>query len=206
MFPTLGANLMNIISPVTGGVMGIPVINNFANPIQFVCSAIQAGSRLGYQESAEMCAQYLAPILDAIKFNFPPFGVNQFSSAMTLPKQIAYSEPRLQPPPGYKDTTVPGIWSRDTLFSHGNHEQGWVTAPGMQGVEVQPFTRNMMLPECLAELMGGPDCAYSGRAADLRWPASGRPAERIQREHPAAASVVPAAGPGAGSRTGRDPG
>ena len=76
VFPKLGANLMNIISPNTGGVMGIPVINNFANPMQFVCSAIQAGSRLGYQESAEMCAQYLAPILDAIKFNFPPFGLN----------------------------------------------------------------------------------------------------------------------------------
>jgi phospholipid/cholesterol/gamma-HCH transport system substrate-binding protein len=137
--------------------MGIPVINNFANPIQFVCSSIQAGSRLGYQESAEMCAQYLAPILDAIKFNFPPFGVNQFSSAMTLPKQIAYSEPRLQPPPGYKDTTVPGIWSRDTLFSHGNHEPGWTVAPGMQGVDVQPFTANMLTPESLSELMGGPD-------------------------------------------------
>lgn len=158
VFPNLGANLMNIVSPVTGGVMGLPTINNFANPLQFVCSAIQAGSRLGYQESAEMCAQYLAPILDAIKFNFPPFGVNQFSSAMTLPKHIAYSEQRLQPPPGYKDTTVPGIWSRDTLFSHGNHEPGWVAAPGMQGVDVQPFTKNMMTPECLAELLGGPNC------------------------------------------------
>jgi phospholipid/cholesterol/gamma-HCH transport system substrate-binding protein len=157
VFPTLGANLMNIVSPTTGGVMGIPVINNFANPLQFVCSAIQAGSRLGYQESAEMCAQYLAPILDAIKFNFPPFGVNQFTSAMTLPKHIAYSEPRLQPPAGYKDTTVPGIWSRDTLFSHGNHEPGWTVAPGMQGVDVQPFTANMLTPESLAELMGGPD-------------------------------------------------
>jgi phospholipid/cholesterol/gamma-HCH transport system substrate-binding protein len=157
VFPTLGANLMNIVSPVTGGVMGIPVVNNFANPMQLVCSAIQAGSRLGYQESAEMCAQYLGPILDAIKFNFPPFGVNQFTSAMTLPKQVAYSEPRLQPPAGYKDTTVPGIWSRDTLFSFGNHEPGWVTAPGMQGVDVQPFTANMLTPESLSELMGGPD-------------------------------------------------
>jgi phospholipid/cholesterol/gamma-HCH transport system substrate-binding protein len=157
VFPTLASNLTNIVSPVTGGVMGLPVINNFANPLQFVCSAIQAGSRLGYQESAEMCAQYLAPILDAIKFNFPPFGVNQFASAMTLPKEIAYSEPRLQPPPGYKDTTVPGIWSRDTLFSHGNHEPGWTVAPGMQGVDVQPFTQNMLTPESLAELMGGPD-------------------------------------------------
>src|SRR5262245_39822733 len=157
VFPTLGANLMNIVSPNTGGVMGLLTVNNFANPLQLICSGIQAGSRLGYQESAEMCAQYLAPILDAIKFNFPPFGVNQFASALTLPKQIAYSEPRLQPAPGYKDTTVPGIWSRDTLFSHGNHEQGWVTAPGMQGVDVQPYTANMLTPESLSELMGGPD-------------------------------------------------
>jgi len=128
--------------------------------MQFICSAIQAGSRLGYQESAELCAQYLAPILDAIKFNYLPFGLNQIGTAMTLPKQIAYSEDRLRPPPGYKDTTVPGIFSRDTLFSHGNHEPGWVVAPGMQGVDVQPFTANMLTPESLAELMGGPDISY----------------------------------------------
>ena len=156
-YPNLGANLMNIASPNNGGIVGLPTINQYANPMQFLCSAIQAGSRLGYQDSAELCAQYLAPILDATKFNYPPFGLNQFSSAMTLPKQIAYSEPRLQPPPGYKDTTVPGIFSRDTLFSHGNHEPGWVVAPGMQGVDVQPFTQNMLTPESLNELMGGPD-------------------------------------------------
>jgi phospholipid/cholesterol/gamma-HCH transport system substrate-binding protein len=157
VFPNLAANAVNISSPVAGGIVGLPVINNFANPMQFLCSSIQAGSRLGYQDSAELCAQYLAPILDAIKFNTLPFGLNQFSSAMTLPKQIAYSEPRLQPPPGYKDTTVPGIWSRDTLFSHGNHEPGWIVAPGMQGVDVQPLTQNMLTPESLSELMGGPD-------------------------------------------------
>src|SRR5712675_676341 len=157
VFPTLGANLMNIVSPVTGGIATLPVINNFANPLQFVCSAIQAGSRLGYQDSAEMCAQYLAPILDAIKFNFPPFGLNMATTASTLPKMVSYSDPRLQPPGGYKDTTVPGIFSRDTLFSFGNHEPGWVTAPGMQGVDVEPFTANMLTPESLSELMGGPD-------------------------------------------------
>lgn len=157
VFPNLGANVVNIASPNAGGIVGMPVIANFANPMEFICSSIQAGSRLGYQESAELCAQYLGPILDAIKFNYLPFGTNQIATAMTLPKQIAYSEPRLQPPPGYKDTTVPGIFSRDTLFSHGNHEPGWVVAPGMQGVDVQPFTANMLTPESLAELMGGPD-------------------------------------------------
>ena len=156
-YPNVAANLMNISSPNAGGIVAMPVINNFANPMQFLCSAIQAGSRLGYQESAELCAQYLGPILDAIKFNYLPFGANQLRTAMTLPKQIAYSEERLRPPPGYKDTTVPGIWSRDTLWSHGNHEPGWIVAPGMQGVEVQPFTQNMLTPESLNELMGGPD-------------------------------------------------
>ncbi|MGQ9352176.1 virulence factor Mce family protein [Mycolicibacterium gilvum] len=158
-YPNVAANVMNISSPNAGGIVTLPVISNFANPMQFLCSAIQAGSRLGYQESAELCAQYLGPILDAIKFNYLPFGANQLQTAMTLPKQISYSEERLRPPPGYKDTTVPGIFSRDTLFSHGNHEPGWVVAPGMQGVEVQPFTRNMLTPESLSELMGGPDVA-----------------------------------------------
>ncbi|MEO3759828.1 virulence factor Mce family protein [Mycobacterium sp. B14F4] len=162
VFPTLGSNVMNSASPLAAGPVAQPVLANFANPLQFICSSIQAASRLGYQESAEMCAQYLGPILDAIKFNYLPFGVNTAYTAEVLPKQVAYSEPRLQPPPGYKDTTVPGIWSRDTLFSHGNHEPGWVAAPGMQGVDVQPFTANMMTPECLAELLGGPNCVIPG--------------------------------------------
>jgi phospholipid/cholesterol/gamma-HCH transport system substrate-binding protein len=159
IFPTMGANFQNIYKPAHGGVVGLPVLVNFTNPLQLICSAIQAGSRLGYQESAELCAQYLTPILDAIKFNYLPFGVNMVSTAAVLPKEVAYSEERLRPPPGYKDTTVPGIFSRDTPFSHGNHEPGWVVAPGMQGVEVSPFTQNMLTPESLAELMGGDDIA-----------------------------------------------
>ncbi len=156
--PNALANLMNDLNPAMGNALvAIPAIPNFANPMEFLCSAIQAGSRLGYQESAELCAQYLAPILDAVKFNFPPFGVNLANTAYTLPKMVAYSEDRLRPPPGYKDTTVPGVWSRDTLFSHGNREPGWTVAPGMQGVELQPQTANLLTPESLAELMGGPD-------------------------------------------------
>ena len=159
VYPTLLANVNNIYHPTHGAIVSIPAIASWANPMQFLCSAIPAGSRLGYQDSAELCAQYLAPILDATKFNYLPFGVNQFASAATLPKYVAYSEERLRPPPGYKDTTVPGIWSRDTLFSHGNHEPGWIVAPGMQGTQVQPFTANMLTPDSLAALMGGPDPA-----------------------------------------------
>ncbi|BBY20216.1 virulence factor Mce family protein [Mycobacterium stomatepiae] len=159
VLPTLETNLSQIYHPSHGAVMSIPAIPNFANPMQFVCSMIQAGSRLGYQESAELCAQYLAPILDAIKFNYVPFGLNLFSTAETLPKEVAYSEARLQPPNGYKDTTVPGIWVPDTPLSHRNTQPGWVVAPGMQGIQVGPITAGLLTPESLAELMGGADAA-----------------------------------------------
>ena len=122
-----------IYHPSHGSVVAIPEITSFANPMQFICSSVQAGSRLGYQESAELCAQYLAPVLDAIKFNYFPFGFNGFSTAEVLPKEVAYSEPRLQPPNGYKDTTVPGIWVPDTPTSHRNTQHGLDCRPGHAG-------------------------------------------------------------------------
>jgi phospholipid/cholesterol/gamma-HCH transport system substrate-binding protein len=157
VYPTLLSNVNNDYHPSHAAFAAIPGIVNFANPLDFICSSIQASSRLGYQDSAELCAQYLTPILDAIKFNYLPFGLMPFSTGETLPKEVAYSEPRLQPPPGYKDTTVPGIFSPDTPLSHGNFEAGWIAAPGMQGVRPSPATRNLLTPESLSELMGGPD-------------------------------------------------
>ena len=167
VYPNLAANVNNIYHPTHGTIQAIPAVASWANPMQFICSGIQAASRLGYQDSAELCAQYLSPIFDATKFNYPPFSLNQFSGAETLPKYVAYSEERLRPPSGWKDTTVPGIWSRDTLFSHGNSstvpwqgpfgEPDWIVAKGMQGVEVGPFTGPMLTPDSLAALMGGPD-------------------------------------------------
>jgi len=163
VLPTALSNAGGIYHPAHSAIVGQPAgvigTQGFANPMEFLCSAIQAGSRLGYQESSELCAQYLAPILDAIKFNYPPFGLNLFSLAATLPKEVAYSENRLRPPNGYKDTTVPGIWVPDTPTSHRNTQHGWITAPGMQGVKVGPITAGLLTPESLGELMGGPDIA-----------------------------------------------
>ena len=159
VFPTFAANANNTYHPSHGGLTLIPAVTNFANPLQLICSSIQAGSRLGYQDSAELCAQYLTPVLDAIKFNYLPFGLMPFSTAEMLPKHVAYSEPRLQPPPGFKDTTVPGIFAPQSNIARGNQVPGWVSAPGMQGVQPGPFTENLLTPQSLAELMGGPDAA-----------------------------------------------
>lgn len=160
VLPTALSNANNFYHPVNGALLGNPITLQgalFANPLAWVCGPIQAGSRLGYQDSAELCAQYLTPILDAIKFNYVPFTLNIATTAAVLPKHISYSEPRLHPPNGYKDTTVPGIWVPDTPTSHRNTQHGWITAPGMQGVEVDHITEGLLTPESLAELMGGPD-------------------------------------------------
>ncbi|HET9875709.1 MAG TPA: virulence factor Mce family protein [Mycobacterium sp.] len=162
VLPTALSNANAFYHPANGALLG-DTINllgmNFNNPMLFICGMIQAGSRRGYQDSAEMCAQYLAPILDAIKFNYFPFSLNVATTAAVTPKEVAYSEERLRPPDGYKDTTVPGIWVPDTPLSHRNTQHGWIVAPGMQGVEVNPITAGLMTPESLAELMGGPDIA-----------------------------------------------
>src|ERR1700685_4006504 len=83
VLPTALANANTIYHPAHSDIVGQPAgtvgTMGFANPMEFLCSAIQAGSRLGYQESAELCAQYLAPVLDSIKFNYLPFGLNPFS-------------------------------------------------------------------------------------------------------------------------------
>jgi phospholipid/cholesterol/gamma-HCH transport system substrate-binding protein len=191
VLPTFAGNFNNLYHPLHSSLVGLFAFQNFANPIQFICSTVQAGSRLGYQDSAELCAQYLAPVLDAIKFNYLPVGLNPFNSAATLPKEVAYSEERLRPPPGYKDTTVPGIFSRDTPFSHGNHEPGWVVAPGMQDTQVQPFTADMLTPESLAELMGGPDIAPPPPGTSLPGPPNA-----YDESNPAPPPWYPQPGPG----------
>lgn len=47
VYPNLAANIVNIASPNAGGLVNLPVINNYANPMQFLCSAIQAAAGWG---------------------------------------------------------------------------------------------------------------------------------------------------------------
>ena len=58
----------------TAAFTGALAVNNFANPISFLCGAIQAASRLGAEQSAKLCVQYLAPIVKNRQYNFPPLG------------------------------------------------------------------------------------------------------------------------------------
>ncbi|MBI2701999.1 MAG: virulence factor Mce family protein [Mycobacterium sp.] len=95
--PTELQNFMNIYQPAQGTLSGAPAFNNFANPIAFLCGAIQAASRLGYQQSAKLCVQYLAPIIKNRQYNFPPLGENTVVGAVARPNEVTYSEDWLRP-------------------------------------------------------------------------------------------------------------
>ena len=95
--PTAIQNFVNIYQPAQGTLSGVLAVNNFANPIQFLCSAVQAASRLGAEQSSKLCVQYLAPIVKNRQFNFPPVGENVVVGASARPNELTYSEDRLRP-------------------------------------------------------------------------------------------------------------
>ena len=76
---------------------GAYAFNNFADPITFLCGAIQAASRLGAEQSAKLCVQYLAPIVKNRQYNFPPLGENLVVGATARPNEVTYSEDWMRP-------------------------------------------------------------------------------------------------------------
>ncbi|ULE31415.1 virulence factor Mce family protein [Mycobacterium sp. IDR2000157661] len=95
--PNTLQNYVNIWQPAQGAVSSVPMLNNFANPVSFLCGGIQAASRLGAEESAKLCAQYLAPIMKNRQYNFLPIMQNVFVGASTRPNELTFSEDWLRP-------------------------------------------------------------------------------------------------------------
>ena len=95
--PTTLGNFINIYQPAQGTLTGALAVNNFANPISFLCGAIQAASRLNAEQSSKLCVQYLAPIIKNRQYNFPPLGVNPFVGPSARPNEVTYSEDWMRP-------------------------------------------------------------------------------------------------------------
>jgi phospholipid/cholesterol/gamma-HCH transport system substrate-binding protein len=95
--PNAFQNFLNIFQPAQAAKSGALVVNNFANPISFLCGAIQAASRLGAEQSAKLCAQYLAPIVKNRQYNFPPIGENLVVGTQARPNEVTWSEDWMRP-------------------------------------------------------------------------------------------------------------
>jgi phospholipid/cholesterol/gamma-HCH transport system substrate-binding protein len=97
VLPTTAANAANLYQPAQGTLSGIAAINNFSDPITFLCGAVQAASRLGAEQAAKLCVQYLAPIVKNRQYNFLPLGMNPVVGATARPNEVTYSEDWMRP-------------------------------------------------------------------------------------------------------------
>jgi phospholipid/cholesterol/gamma-HCH transport system substrate-binding protein len=95
--PNVFQNVLNIYQPSQAAFTGALALQNFANPLQFLCSAVQAASRLGAEQSAKLCVQYMAPIVKNRQVNFLPLGLNPFVGQSARPNEVTYSEDWLRP-------------------------------------------------------------------------------------------------------------
>jgi phospholipid/cholesterol/gamma-HCH transport system substrate-binding protein len=95
--PNAIQNFVNIYEPANGAFTGALALNNFADPITFLCGVIQAASRLNAEQSAKLCVQYLAPIVKNRQYNFLPLGADPFVGAQARPNEVTFSEDRLRP-------------------------------------------------------------------------------------------------------------
>ncbi|HVR00400.1 MAG TPA: mammalian cell entry protein, partial [Mycobacterium sp.] len=143
VLPNVVDNLANVYEPAHGAITGILSVNNFANPISFVCGAIQAAARVNSAQSAKLCVQYLAPIIKNRQYSNLPIGLNPFVNAQARPNEVTYSEDRMRPdyrpaPPGPPPPDVP----RDAPPAPGPPSG----APSVTSTDPAAGLRGMMAP------------------------------------------------------------
>jgi phospholipid/cholesterol/gamma-HCH transport system substrate-binding protein len=95
--PTAFSNGYNIYKPNIPGAVGTFIINNFANPVEAVCSALGAVENITAAETGKLCSQYLGPGLRTLNFNYVPIPTNLALQPSATPDKIKYAEPRLAP-------------------------------------------------------------------------------------------------------------
>ena len=167
--PHVFQNVLNIYQPSQSAYTGALALQNFANTLQFLCSGVQAASRLGAEQSAKLCVQYMAPIIKNRQVNWLGLGLNPFVGQSARPNEVTYSEDFLRPdyipPPGPPPTeafrTVPPPPNGPlppaneifNFFGNGmiNTNAPYVPAKPANPLPIDPATglRSMMLPGSL---------------------------------------------------------
>jgi phospholipid/cholesterol/gamma-HCH transport system substrate-binding protein len=142
--PTAFQNFINIYEPAHASLAGALALNNFANPISFLCGAIQAASRLGAEQSAKLCVQYLAPIVKNRQYINLPFGENLIVGAIARPNEVTYSEDWMRPdynpaehlaPPGPPPAGAPPV-PANAAAPPATNTTSTDPAAGLQGIMV----------------------------------------------------------------------
>ncbi|MEV0298977.1 MCE family protein [Nocardia sp. NPDC050710] len=93
--PTALVNFYQIYKPAQGTLSGAIALNNPADPLSFLCGSIRALEHSDSDRSADLCAQYLAPVISSLAMNYAPILLNPATGVHAFPNQIVYSDPSL---------------------------------------------------------------------------------------------------------------
>ncbi|KHO24024.1 mammalian cell entry protein [Mycolicibacterium setense] len=195
--PNAFMNGYNIYNPDSGSPVGQFVMNNFSNPVEFICGAIGAVENTTAPETAKLCSQYLGPALRLLNFNYLPFPISPYLMPSASPEMIEYSEPRLAPGGGGGEPTPPEIPPSISAYNPGpeppppftGREPG-VPPPGAQqllpGGEFYPPN----MPSTVSDMLN----PTGGQPGPAPGPAEGPPPGPLAAEAPAPAAPAPAEG------------
>jgi virulence factor Mce-like protein len=136
--PNAIANFENIYYPNGGSVTGAFAVNNFSNPVWFVCGLIGGVANTTAPETAKLCAQYLGPALRLVNFNNLPLPINAYLRPSISPDRLIYTDPKLAPGgagPGDAPEPPPTV-SAYTGMGDIPPPPGWGVPPGPPGLYV----------------------------------------------------------------------
>lgn len=97
--PTALSNLQGIYQPSQNAVISALALTNFANPMQFICSALAAAEETDIHTASEECVRLLGPTLTAMAVDYPPVAINPSRGVGALPHQLEYTHDHLRPAP-----------------------------------------------------------------------------------------------------------
>lgn len=132
--PNALVNGYNIYNPDTGGPRGSFTMNNFANPVATICSAIAAVENVTAEASGKACVEYLGPALRLMNFNYLPLPFNAYLGP--APKNVIYSDPKLAPGgagPAPSPAEIPPAVSAYTGAGDMPPPPGWTDPPHPPG-------------------------------------------------------------------------
>ena len=105
--PTALSNYYNVYRPAQGAMVGVPAFQNVGNPIDLICGGIAGLANDTSKKGADLCIEYLGPLLNTIKANYPDLSINPTRALGALPDQLMYSEPDLKPTAALDFPTMP---------------------------------------------------------------------------------------------------
>lgn len=89
--PTALVNFYQIYKPAQGTLTGAIALNNTADPLSFLCGSVQAREGYNSDQSAALCAEFLAPVLKSLAMNYPPLLANPATGVTAFPDQLVFS-------------------------------------------------------------------------------------------------------------------